>query len=244
MMHRKTKGGRRYRRRISKPVIGIAGACVAAAAGIALLFNAMTDSPSPSAFPQPSPTASQVPETPRLVVTGTPTPSPSPTPKATPTRAHARTPKPVAKKTYRPPPPKVVRTSSPAPARTTSPPPAPKPSPTPTRAPSPTAPPSREQQLYALVVGARHGCPIRIDDSLSRAAERWSVEMQRTGFRHSPPLWYGMPVAENIAYGWGGAQATFNAWMNSPGHRANILNCSYTHIGIGQDNDWWTAAFS
>jgi uncharacterized protein YkwD len=39
-------------------------------------------------------------------------------------------------------------------------------------------------------------------------------------------------LGENIAYGYGTAQAVMDAWMNSPGHRANILNPYYTEIGI------------
>jgi uncharacterized protein YkwD len=38
------------------------------------------------------------------------------------------------------------------------------------------------------------------------------------------------------------------AWMNSPGHRANILNCSYTKLGVGvadgTGGPWWTQDFA
>jgi uncharacterized protein YkwD len=40
-------------------------------------------------------------------------------------------------------------------------------------------------------------------------------------------------AAENIAAGYGSASATVDAWMNSSGHRANILNSNYTQIGLG-----------
>ena len=40
-------------------------------------------------------------------------------------------------------------------------------------------------------------------------------------------------AAENIYAGGGSAQLAFNAWMNSPGHRTNMLNPTYTHIGVG-----------
>lgn len=40
-------------------------------------------------------------------------------------------------------------------------------------------------------------------------------------------------AAENIAYGFADAQSVVNAWMNSAGHKANIMNPSYTCIGIG-----------
>ncbi|MCX7702598.1 MAG: CAP domain-containing protein [Planctomycetota bacterium] len=40
-------------------------------------------------------------------------------------------------------------------------------------------------------------------------------------------------VGENIAHGYRDAASVMNGWMNSPGHRANILNRNYTHIGVG-----------
>ena len=64
-------------------------------------------------------------------------------------------------------------------------------------------------------------------------------------FSHTSPT-YGSPftmmqsfglkfsaAAENIAYGQRTAQEVVTAWMNSPGHRANILTQSCTHIGVG-----------
>jgi len=41
--------------------------------------------------------------------------------------------------------------------------------------------------------------------------------------------WWG----ENIAYNYPGPWAVVNAWMNSPSHRANILNPNFTQIGVG-----------
>jgi uncharacterized protein YkwD len=60
--------------------------------------------------------------------------------------------------------------------------------------------------------------------------------MKAAGFR-------GGAMAENIAVGYTSAASVVKGWMNSPGHRANILNCSYTMIGIGYDSgqvkpDW------
>ncbi len=48
-------------------------------------------------------------------------------------------------------------------------------------------------------------------------------------------------AGENIAYGQGTSEIVMNAWMNSPGHKANILNPGYTHIIVGYDknsNSW------
>lgn len=64
-------------------------------------------------------------------------------------------------------------------------------------------------------------------------------------FDHTSPV-YGSPfdmmndagleyrtAGENIAAGYPSAEAVVNGWMNSPGHRANILNPAYTHLGVG-----------
>ena len=40
-------------------------------------------------------------------------------------------------------------------------------------------------------------------------------------------------AGENIAIGYGNAESVMNGWMNSPGHKSNILDADYTHIGIG-----------
>lgn len=54
-------------------------------------------------------------------------------------------------------------------------------------------------------------------------------------------------AGENIAYGQPSAQAVVNAWMNSPGHRANILNAQFTSIGVGHHvqngTHYWTQFF-
>jgi uncharacterized protein YkwD len=42
-----------------------------------------------------------------------------------------------------------------------------------------------------------------------------------------------MIAGENVAWNYSGAQAVVAAWMNSPGHRANILNPDFTEIGVG-----------
>ena len=42
----------------------------------------------------------------------------------------------------------------------------------------------------------------------------------------------GLPAAENVAYAKTDRQA-FNGWMNSPGHKANMLNPAYDNVGVG-----------
>lgn len=61
---------------------------------------------------------------------------------------------------------------------------------------------------------------------------------------HSSPTpgfgWWG----ENIAYGYGSQASVFNAWMNSPGHRANILRPQFTYMGLGfAPGNWWCQQF-
>ncbi len=52
-------------------------------------------------------------------------------------------------------------------------------------------------------------------------------------------------AGENIAMGYSTPEAVVNAWMNSEGHRANILSSKYTQIGVGyvEDGHYWTQMF-
>jgi uncharacterized protein YkwD len=52
-------------------------------------------------------------------------------------------------------------------------------------------------------------------------------------------------VGENVAWNQQDVKAVFNAWMNSPGHKANILNENFRHMGGGRadsDGPYWTQA--
>lgn len=93
---------------------------------------------------------------------------------------------------------------------------------------------------------------------LSRVARYKSQDMvYNRYFSHTSPT-YGTPfqmikafglsyrtAGENIAYGQRTPQEVVNAWMNSSGHRANILNASYTQIGVGyvSSGHYWTQMF-
>lgn len=93
---------------------------------------------------------------------------------------------------------------------------------------------------------------------LSRVARYKSQDMvDNRYFSHTSPT-YGSPfqmirnfglsfrtAGENIAYGYRTPQAVVNGWMNSSGHRANILNSSYTQIGVGYvaNGHYWTQMF-
>lgn len=49
--------------------------------------------------------------------------------------------------------------------------------------------------------------------------------------------------AENIAYGTGSGETVLGLWLDSPGHRSNIENCSLTHHGVGLVGTHWTHLF-
>ncbi|MBN3930912.1 CAP domain-containing protein [Streptomyces verrucosisporus] len=107
---------------------------------------------------------------------------------------------------------------------------------------------------------AEAGCrPVTADPELARLAEDFSRDMAaREFFSHTGPdgetPWDRAEAAgidnlggENIARGQADAQAVMDAWMDSPGHRANILNCDYRTLGVGahfaEGGPWWTQNF-
>ena len=155
---------------------------------------------------------------------------------------------------------------SPRPAKKDAPAPRPsaRPSRTATSTPEASSTPSGAvAQVVALVNKERaaNGCGALTEDpQLEKAAQGHSDDMAaRNFFDHTNPdgadpgqritaagyKWstYG----ENIAQGQQTPEAVMNSWMNSPGHRANILNCSFKDIGVGIHNGpggpWWTQDF-
>jgi len=51
-------------------------------------------------------------------------------------------------------------------------------------------------------------------------------------------------TAENVAYGYKSIAQVMKGWMNSSGHRANILNKKYTYFGAGKVGEYWTQDFA
>ncbi|WML44140.1 CAP domain-containing protein [Neobacillus sp. PS3-40] len=100
--------------------------------------------------------------------------------------------------------------------------------------------------------------PLKADASLSKVAQTKSNDMEtKHYFSHTSPT-YGSPfdmmrdfgvtyrtAGENIAMGQPTAQEVVNAWMNSEGHRKNILSANYTNIGVGytQAGNYWSQMF-
>ncbi|MCF3128965.1 sigma-70 family RNA polymerase sigma factor [Streptomyces olivochromogenes] len=238
-----SRGEARRRRRIRRRAVGGAVVAVCVAGGGLWYFGSGNDetttahsadapvvdlsarstaqsTPSASASASPSPSASKKAKA---------SPSPKPTKKSTPT----------PRQTIRP-----TRTSVVTP-------------------PTQAAPSGTVAQVVALVnkERANAGCgPLTEDSQLDKAAQGLSDDMAaRNFFDHTDPdgrdpgqritaagyRWstYG----ENIAQGQQTPASVMDSWMHSPGHRANILNCSFKNIGVGVHNGsggpWWTQDF-
>lgn len=123
---------------------------------------------------------------------------------------------------------------------------------------------SIEQQVVDLTnrERARYGLkPLKLNWELSRVARYKSADMRdRNYFSHTSPT-YGSPfdmmkhfgisyrsAGENIAAGQTTAQQVVKAWMNSEGHRKNILSSHFTEIGVGyasggKQRHYWTQMF-
>ncbi|WP_333778573.1 CAP domain-containing protein [Streptomyces sp. IBSBF 3136] len=198
----------------------------------------------PAATPTPSASASR-----SASASPSPTKTATKTPTKTPTEAPSR---PASKK--------------PAPAGTAA---APAPSRTASKAPTASTPPvtvSRENAAEAEVLKlvneerSKVGCSaLAANSSLSTLAGTFSGDMAaRDFFDHTDPdgasPWDRAAKAgitdlggENIARGQADAAAVMAAWMNSPGHRANILNCDFKTLGVGvhfgAGGPWWTQDF-
>lgn len=121
-----------------------------------------------------------------------------------------------------------------------------------------------EKQVAALVNEERAAAglaPLAINRELSKVARHKSADMRDANyFSHQSPT-YGSPfdmmqqfgidfnyAGENIAAGQTSPEAVMEAWMNSPGHRENILNPNFTHIGVGyvaggSYQHYWTQHF-
>jgi uncharacterized YkwD family protein len=156
---------------------------------------------------------------------------------------------------------------SPAPAAPSPAPAAPTPAPA-APAPKPAAPAPATGDVSAYVQQvidltnaqrSKNGLPaLKHDTQLSGVAQKKSVDMaQNNYFSHTSPT-YGSPfdmmrdfgvtyrsAGENIAQGQRTPQEVVTAWMNSEGHRKNILSANFTHIGVGYEKsgNHWTQMF-
>ncbi len=118
-----------------------------------------------------------------------------------------------------------------------------------------------EQKVCDLVndIRTQYGlAPLSVNAELSKIARIKSEDMKEVGyFSHTSPT-YGSPfdmmkqfgisyrtAGENIAMGQRTPEEVVNGWMNSEGHRANILNNTFTQIGVGyvENGHYWTQMF-
>jgi uncharacterized protein YkwD len=188
--------------------------------------------------------------------------SPPPTPVPMPTSAALGLPTlPVAPPTSSAgaaaPEPTRARTTTVAPRPTTT---TPNPAPRTPAAPAPAPPSGPAAQVVELTnqQRTRNGCgALRVDARITAAAQKHSADMSANGyFSHDSQdgrtfdqriraEGYPSPGAENIAQGQRSAAEVVQAWMNSPGHRRNILDCSLTTIGVGwaSTGNYWTQDF-
>lgn len=120
---------------------------------------------------------------------------------------------------------------------------------------------SVEQEVIKLVNAERAKAglsALKEDWELSRVAKYKSQDMRDNNyFSHTSPI-YGSPftmmknfgisyksAGENIAKGQRTAAEVMKAWMNSEGHRKNIMSSNFTHIGVGYvaNGNYWTQMF-
>jgi uncharacterized protein YkwD len=117
--------------------------------------------------------------------------------------------------------------------------------------------------VYAVVMATNYrrtsaGCPaLKLDHRLTAAAQRHASDMAVSGYySHTSEdgktfaarireEGYRRPGGENIAQGQWDEAEVVGDWMASPGHRRNIVDCSFTAIGVGfdGDGDYWVQNF-
>ncbi|HHZ02494.1 MAG TPA: hypothetical protein GX396_06105 [Tissierellia bacterium] len=131
------------------------------------------------------------------------------------------------------------------------------------RTAAPTSVSNYEQRVAELVNVERQKnglAPLTLDSAISNVARMKSKDMSDNNyFAHQSPTYgsagdmltqFGIRWSawgENIASGQRTPEEVVNAWMNSEGHRANILSPNFSKIGVGYVNDgrpYWTQMFT
>ncbi|MDT0528757.1 CAP domain-containing protein [Micromonospora sp. DSM 115977] len=248
------EGRHRPRRRFPRPLL-IGGAAAAATLVVSLGVGAVAltgDDPAtdPAAVDD---TIAAAPVLPGGESTPGDTLAP-PTPSTAPTTAK---PTPSATKSTRPTPARTTAPSRRSAERSTA------PAGGGTKAPVSSGGGSQASQVVALVNAerAKAGCgAVGVDDKLTTAAQRHSQDQadhrdmshtgsdgSNVGTRLDRVGYSWRTYGENVAWNQKTPAAVMDAWMNSPGHRANILNCAFTEIGVGVANSngpYWTQVFA
>jgi uncharacterized protein YkwD len=128
--------------------------------------------------------------------------------------------------------------------------------------------PASDTTLEATVIKltntarVKNGCTaLRTDAKLTLAARGHSTDMVKLNyFSHTSKTdnatfvtrakraGYTGAIGENIAWGYRTAETVTQGWLDSPGHRANIMNCKATAVGVGlarktDGTPYWTQVF-
>lgn len=116
---------------------------------------------------------------------------------------------------------------------------------------------AQEDDVFARVNAERSAnglTPLARDSTIEAAAEQWAQHLSDSGtFEHSSSEWRSARIpagwssqGENIAKGYPSSDAVMTGWMNSEGHRRNILSSGYTRIGIGYvaSGNYWVQIFA
>lgn len=95
-----------------------------------------------------------------------------------------------------------------------------------------------------------------LNDALTKAALAHSIDMEKNKYfehvglngsrfweRAEDKGYTGSAIGENIARGQNSVEAVHNSWMNSDGHRKNILKENSTEMGLGRSGAYWTQVF-
>ena len=173
-------------------------------------------------------------------------PLPAPPPTTAPPTTTTTTAPPPPPTTVAPPPPIVpLRRPTPAPAPAPPPPPAPAPAPPPPPAPPAPAPKSSDEARALQLVNSERAklgvAPLQVSNGAQSVARSWSAHMSRSGMAHNPDLGGALgragvtswtSWAENVGYG-SNVDQLHAMFMQSAGHRANIVEPRYSHVGIG-----------
>ncbi|MGA3488329.1 CAP domain-containing protein [Micromonosporaceae bacterium DT55] len=178
----------------------------------------------------------------------------SPTPSASPTPRTSKSPRPTGSPAPRP----ARTTTAPAPSTSSAPPAAT------TTGGSGDDHADERRQILTLVNAerAKAGCGnLSAHSRLTTAAQRHSEDQaahrnmahegsdgSNVGTRVTRAGYTWRAVAENVAMGYRTHAEVMQGWMNSPGHRRNILNCTYRHLGVGVAEGggslYWTQVFA
>ncbi len=132
----------------------------------------------------------------------------------------------------------------------------PRPKPKPKPKPVGSGQVAQENEVIRItnVERAKHGCGrVKLNTKLRTAMRRHTQDMAdkdyfshdsqdgRSPWDRAKSAGYRTPIGENIAKGQRNAADVMKSWMDSPGHKANILNCDAKAIGVGLSYDGGTA---